>query len=137
MPISVTSVRWVGDPGCRILVIRVGCDALRIRSADHPPLELAGLIATLVPEPTNAPGCRICVILDLQDVLWLETEGPLVRIAQSMIQQYNGLLLLCGVGSTPRAILELTRLHRVMPIFPDAESAAAAMARQARPQREG
>jgi anti-sigma B factor antagonist len=64
------------------------------------------------------------LIIDLKDVRFVDSSGlgSLVSGFKNASAR-NGNLKLCGLQPQVRSMFELTRLHRVFEIFPDAEEA--------------
>lgn len=64
------------------------------------------------------------LVIDLKDVRFVDSSGlgSLVSGFKNASAR-NGNLKLCGLQPQVRSMFELTRLHRVFEIFPDAEEA--------------
>jgi len=66
----------------------------------------------------------IFLVVDLNKVSFIDSSGlsALVSIFKAVREQH-GAMALVGVGSQVKVALELTRLDRVFPAYPDAETA--------------
>lgn len=65
-------------------------------------------------------------IIDLSAISFMDSSGLAVLIAALKTAQGNGgNVVLCGMSTTLRALIELTRLHQVFEIYPDRATAQA------------
>lgn len=75
-------------------------------------------------EHLDAAGGRL--VLDLSGVSFMDSSGLAVLIAAlKAAQGRNGKVVLCGLNTNLRALIELTRLHQVFDIYPDRATAQA------------
>lgn len=71
-------------------------------------------------------GGRSLVVIDLGEVSFIDSSGLSVLVsALKTARGAGGDVVLSRVGPPVRSILELTRLHRVLEVFDDPETAAA------------
>ncbi len=66
------------------------------------------------------------VLLDLADVDFIDSSG--LGVLVSCLKKFasvNGKLVLCGLQPAVVSMFKLTRMDRVFPIYPDADSALA------------
>ena len=75
---------------------------------------------------TDHPGA---IITDLAGLTFLDSSGvrALVQAHSRIVSQGRRFGLACPPGGVVGQVLELTQLHRVMPIHPDRETAARAL----------
>ena len=68
------------------------------------------------------------VVIDLGDVAFVDSSGLSVLVtALKTARAAGGDVVLSRITPAVRSILELTRLHRVLEVFDDAEAAAASL----------
>jgi anti-sigma B factor antagonist len=68
------------------------------------------------------------LILDLTEVEFVDSTALGAIVAILKMVDASGHLLLCGAGETVRAMMEVTRMTRIFPMYDDAEAARAALA---------
>lgn len=68
------------------------------------------------------------LVLDLADVEFVDSTALGAIVAILKMVDSSGHLLLCGAGETVRAMMEVTRMTRIFPIYDDADAARAALA---------
>lgn len=75
-------------------------------------------------------GEALRVVIDLSPVRHVDSSGLSLFISlNKTLLGRKGELKLCGLSSPVRSMFELTRLHRVFDIHPDAKAAAASFGR--------
>lgn len=76
---------------------------------------------------------RACgLIVDLGEITFIDTSGLSVLIsAYKMVRANGGRMVLCGVPSNVRMLLELTRLNEIFDLFASKDAALAAMSQGA------
>lgn len=77
-------------------------------------------------EATSHPGP---IVVDLADLDFLDSSGlrALIQGHSRVVSQGRRFGLACPSGSVVHSVLELTQMHRVMPVHPDRETAARAL----------
>lgn len=67
------------------------------------------------------------ILIDLDDVEFLSSSvlGKLIRLLKR-IRERNGRLRLCSIRPSILEVFEITQLHKVFEIYPDADEALAA-----------
>jgi len=74
-------------------------------------------------------GGRGDLILDMSGVDFMDSMGIGVLVSLSRtVSGRGGTLRLCGLQPSPRMVLEITRIDRIIPIYPTAMAAAMAAA---------
>lgn len=113
----------------------------QMQSQDHDAVELISLPTQLVmrnaPEVRRAIQDRIeagrhLLILDLEPVEFVDSSGLSVLVSTlKALRPVSGEVVLLSPSDDVRALIELTRLHKVFEIYEDRESAIADMQQRA------
>ena len=67
------------------------------------------------------------VIVDLTSIDFIDSSGLGAIIAVATSKRGHGELLLCGIKGNVRKMMELTRLHTVLPLYPSVTVAIEAL----------
>jgi anti-anti-sigma factor len=71
---------------------------------------------------------RMCVLVDMVAVRFIDSFALATLLkGMRLLQERRGTLTLCSIQQPVRIILELTRVDRVLSIYPDRDSAISAV----------